>query len=124
MTLYDPTTGESCEARLTTDHPSSSYGMPVLLLDNRIALGPADLGPLEIVSLGVQELEHTARWMYGITTKLIALATGNSDRTVRLWCPKLGIVRQGRDYRLSSADVRRLLDHMRPHAGRPQRKKG
>jgi hypothetical protein len=43
MILVKTPDGTATTARLTTDHASSSYGRPVLVLEDGSALGPADV---------------------------------------------------------------------------------
>ena len=58
--------------KVTTDHPSSRYGMPVILDD---ADQPLDYAP------GVRAV----RAALGVSTAAIAEATGKSRRTVEDW---------------------------------------
>ncbi|MDZ4241721.1 MAG: hypothetical protein U1D99_02750 [Candidatus Omnitrophota bacterium] len=50
--------GYETEAALTTDHAASSYGRPVLVIDNGDALGPADclLADYRIIEASEDEL--------------------------------------------------------------------
>ena len=41
--------GRTLEARLTCDHAASSHGLPVLVLEDNSACGPADLPGWQVV---------------------------------------------------------------------------
>ena len=43
MVLLKGPEGQAVQARLRTDHAASCYGIPVLVLEDGTALGPADL---------------------------------------------------------------------------------
>jgi DNA-binding transcriptional regulator YiaG len=58
--------------KITTEHPSSSYGIPVMLDDKNWPLDYAD---------GVKLFRETMGW----TREELALATGSSMRTVQGW---------------------------------------
>lgn len=52
--------GSTVEATWTTDHPSSSYGRKVLVLEDGTALGPADLlvNGLVIIDAGIRDMNE------------------------------------------------------------------
>lgn len=43
MILLKGPDGQATSARLTTEHATSSYGIPVLVLEDGTVLGPADV---------------------------------------------------------------------------------
>jgi hypothetical protein len=50
--------GKPVHGELTTDHSQSSYGQPVLVLDDGTALGPGDLpGARDILEASVAEMK-------------------------------------------------------------------
>lgn len=60
--------GYETKAALTTDHAASSYGRPVLVIDNGDALGPADckLADYRIIEASADELaalDAAGYWM-------------------------------------------------------------
>lgn len=58
--------------KVTTNHPSSSYGMPVILADD---------GALMDYAAGIKAIRRRA----GLTTQQLADACGVSRRTVEGW---------------------------------------
>jgi hypothetical protein len=56
MVLLKDSTGRALQARLTTDHATSSYGIPVLVLEDGTPLGPAD-----VEAQGYQVMTATSR---------------------------------------------------------------
>ena len=51
--------GRPVHGRLSTEHAASSYGQPVLALDDGRALGPGDIAVADVVEASAEEL----RWI-------------------------------------------------------------
>lgn len=120
MILRDPSRATTTTGGLTTNHPTSSYGQPVLALEDGIALGTADLPHWAIIVLGRHELLPLARWLGRVGPADVALATGNAEDTVRKWCRELDVPRRGRDYSLTPEQVEQILARMQTAPGRPR----
>jgi hypothetical protein len=51
--------GRPVHGRLSTEHAASSYGQPVLVLEDGRALGPGDIATQDVIDADVEEL----RWI-------------------------------------------------------------
>lgn len=56
-----------------------------------------------------------------MTTVALAKILKANRRTIQRWCTLLGYKREGRDYVLTSAQVKEITRHLRPGPGRPPR---
>lgn len=108
------------KGELSTEHASSSYGQPVLVLPDGSALGPGDLWNWDIKS-GTWEERIWCVKCPGITLPELARRAGRALRTVQAAAARLELQKRGRDYALMPSDAEALMREMKTGPGRPRK---